>query len=322
MALNDEQAPTPLFPDTGPTPIESFGKGAVQESQESSDSHYTLAFSAPPVIDWSVPFRVPATLVQRNQKTSSSCTGQAVCYYTQALNQIEHGVSELYSARHNYSQANLGYGQGAWIWKAMSFPISQGAASANSVPDGDSTELIMTDKSDNWKAVLEAKTDKYAVISRQGQGIDFMAQIIKDYHGFVTGFNGWNGMFSSDGTVVDWSKTEWGHAVYVCGYEMHNGQKCLVFKNSWSDTWGSGGYGYFPEAFVTSGMMYDAYVYALVEDLDPNSVMLTAKQVRELQALEGYKDEAGIIFWTGKLLSDYLAARLPDKIKTITEAQE
>lgn len=319
MPLNEEQAPTPKLPDTG-TPIEDFGKGAVITPTEISDKQYVLAFSAPQVIDWSVPFRVAASLTQRNQKTSSSCTGQATCYYTQALNQIEHGVSELYSARHIYSQATLGYGKGAYIWKAMSYPILQGASSLNSVPEGDSTELIMTDKSDNWKAVLEAKTDKYAAISRQGQGIDFMANIIKDYHGFVTGFNGWNGMFLADGTVVDWSKNDWGHAVYVCGYEMHNGQKCLVFKNSWGDSWGSGGFGYFPEVFVTSGMMFDAHVYALVEDLDPDSIMLTEKQVRALQALEGYKDEAGVVFWTGKLLSDYLTARLPDKIKTLNEA--
>ena len=319
MALNDEQAPTPNLPDTG-TPIEQFGKGAVQESQESSDSHYTLAFSAPPPIDWSIPFRVAASLTQRNQKTSSSCTGQATMYYTEALNQIEHGVSELYSARHNYSQATLGYGNGAYIWKAMSFPITQGVASTNSVPDGDSSEAIMIDKTENHKAILEAKTDKYAVISRQGQGIDFMANIIKDYHGFITGFNGWNGMFAPDGTVIDWSKNEWGHAVYVCGYEMHNGQKCLVFKNSWGDSWGSGGFGYFPEAFVTSGMMFDAYVYALIEDLDPTSIMLTEKQVRQLQALEGYKDESGVLYWTGKMLADYLVARLPDKIKTINES--
>ena len=66
--------------------------------------------------------------------------------------------------------------------------------------------------------------------------------------------------------------------------------------------------------------MFDAYVYAVLEDLDPNSIMLTEKQVRELQALEGYKDEAGVAFWNGKLLSDYLAARLPDKVKTINEA--
>ena len=46
---------------------------------------------------------------------------------------------------------------------------------------------------------------------------------------------------------------------------------------------------------------------------------MTEQEVRQLQALEGYKDEAGVEFWTGKNLSDYLKARLPDKVKTINE---
>ena len=97
-------------------------------------------------------------------------------------------------------------------------------------------------------------------------------------------------------------------------------KKFLIFRNSWGSSWGDGGQGYFPEEFVTSGMMYDAYVYALISDLDPTTIMLTANQVRKLQALEGYKDEAGVVYWTGKLLSDYLATRLPDKVATINEA--
>lgn len=209
----------------------------------------------------------------------------------------------------------MGYGQGTYIWKAMSIPLKQGAASEESVPGLDQSEAIMIDQSENKNAVLEAKTDKYAVIPRAN--IDAMAQIVRDYHGFVTGFNGHNNMFAPDGTVVDWSKNDWGHAVYVYGYEIHNGVKCLKFKNSWGSSWGDDGCGYFPESFVNSGMMFDAYVYAVLDDLDPKSIMLTAKQVKQLQALEGYNDPAGVVYWTGKLLSDYLAARLPDKVLTI-----
>jgi murein DD-endopeptidase MepM/ murein hydrolase activator NlpD len=47
---------------------------------------------------------------------------------------------------------------------------------------------------------------------------------------------------------------------------------------------------------------------------------MTKNEVRQLQALEGYKDEAGVAYWTGKPLSDYLKARLQDKIKTINES--
>ena len=47
---------------------------------------------------------------------------------------------------------------------------------------------------------------------------------------------------------------------------------------------------------------------------------MTENEVRRLQALEGYKDEAGVAFWEGKLLSDYLTARLQDKINQIQNA--
>lgn len=254
--------------------IASFGKGAVVTPPDIQDQFYKLAAPAPVFVDWTVPFRVPAQLVQKNQDGSSSCTAQATNYYIQALNQIEHGKNEIYSSRYIYSQTSLGYGQGTYIWKAMSIPMKagMGAASMNSVPEKDSSEAIMLDSSENIHAVLEAHTDKYAVIPRDGQGIDYMAQIVKDYHGFVTGFNGHNTMFDQSGMITDWSQTDWGHAVYVCGYEMHEGKKCLVFKNSWGSQWGTDGYGYIPEEFVTSGMMFDAYVYALIEDLDPNSM--------------------------------------------------
>lgn len=302
------------------TDISDYGKGAVQTPDFIRDTHYKLAAGPAPLIDWSTPFRVPAALVQKDQDGSSSCTAQATNYYIQVLNQIEHGVSELYSSRFIYSQTSLGYGQGTYIWKAMAIPLTKGAADLNSVPEGNATEMEMLDTSDNSHAILEAKTDKYAVIPRSGQGIDFIAQVIKDYHGFVTGFNGFNGMFDQNGMVINWSQSDWGHAVYVCGYEMHAGKKCLVFKNSWGSSWGDGGFGYFPEDFVNSGMMFDLYCYASIEDLNPNSIMLTAKQVRQLQALEGYHDEGGVVYWTGKLLSDYLAARLPDKVREINAA--
>jgi hypothetical protein len=250
----------------------NFGKGAIATPDEIKSDQFRLAAVPPMIVDWSVPFRVPAALVQKNQDGSSSCTAQATNYYCQVLNQINHGVSEIYSSRWIYSQTNLGYGQGSYIWKAMSIPIKLGAASLNSVPEEDSTESEMIDSSDNIHAILEARTDKYAVIPHAGQGIDYLCQIIKDYNGFVTGFNGWDGMFDSTGMVIDWSKSAWGHGVYVCGYEMHEGKKCLVFKNSWGSQWGDGGFGYFPEDFISSGMMFDAYVYAVIEDIDPTSM--------------------------------------------------
>lgn len=264
--------PTPTAPNIPPviTDISGFGKGAIPAPPRLG-AEFKLGVTPSVSIIWDEPFRVPVALIQKNQNGSQSCTAQAVDYYCEALDQIEDGTAEVFSPRHIYSQTFL-QGGGAYIRDAMRIPIVQGLASANSVPIGNSSEAIMTNRSDNFKAEFRARTDKYAAIPDDFQGIEYLAQICMDYKGFVTGFNGWNGMFSADGTVVNWSRADWGHCVYVNGFEIRNGVKCLSFRNSWGGNWGDGGMGYFPEAFVNSGFLFDAHVYADVTDLEPTSM--------------------------------------------------
>ena len=252
-----------------------YGKGAIRTPKEIRDTHYRLA-ATPPLLDWTQPYKVPTSTPVLFQDGSSACTAHAVATYCATLNEIENKKIEEYSRRFIYSQTSLGYNQGTYIWKAMNIPL-KGLASEKSVPDGDSTEQIEMDKSLNAKAEIEARTDKYAVIPRSN--IDQLAQVIKDYHGFVTGFNGHDGMFAQDGTIIDWSKSDWGHCVYLLGYEMRNGVKCLRFRNSWSTSWGSAGDGFIPEGFVNSGMMFDCYTYAAIADLDPNYMIITKESL-------------------------------------------
>lgn len=251
--------------------IENFGKGCVKTPKEIRDKHYRLA-ATPPLLDWSQPYVVPANIPVLNQDGSSSCTAFATANYCMALEQIENNKTEDYSRRFIYSQTALGPNQGTFIWKAMSIPLKIGTASATSVPDGSATENEMLDTSLNGTALIEARADKYAVIPRSN--IDQMAQIIRDYHGFISGFNGHDGMFAPDGTIINWDKSEWGHAIYIMGYELRDGKKFLRFRNSWSSNWGSGGDGFISEEFINSGMMFDCYTYAILEDLDPSSMKL------------------------------------------------
>ena len=44
---------------------------------------------------------------------------------------------------------------------------------------------------------------------------------------------------------------------------------------------------------------------------------MSEKEVASLQALEGYSDPEGVAYWKGKPLSEYLKARLADKIKQL-----
>lgn len=255
--------------------IEHFGKGCLQTPPELASTRYRLAAMPVAPIDWSTPFDVEQgfTLAQRNQDGSSSCTAQATAYYCEVLNHLDNNVVENYSARFNYSQT-YAPGGGAYIWKAMSIPIKIGLAGADSVPDGNSTEAEMIDQSLNGTARIEAKALLYAQLTNN-KNIDELANIVKDYHGFVTGFNGSNDMFDSKGVASIPTNPTWGHAVYICGYvTLPDGRKALKFKNSWGGTWGDAGYGYFPEEFIASGHFYDAYVYATVQDIDPLSMSL------------------------------------------------
>jgi len=243
-----------------------FGKGCLKTPKEVRDKHYRLA-AAPPLTDWSVPHKVPANVPVLSQNGSSACTAFFTASYCSILNQIENNKTEEYSRRFIYSQTSLGPNQGTYIWKAMRVPLTVGCASLDSVPDGNATEQEMLDKSLNGTARIEARTDKYAVIPRSN--IDQLAQVVKDYHGFGTGFNGHDNMFDSDGIIIDWSRSDWGHCILVIGFELRNNKKYLRFRNSWSSSWGSGGDGFISEEFVNSGMMFDCYVYAVIEDLDP-----------------------------------------------------
>ena len=282
--------------------ISVFGKGAMKTPDDILATRFGIKEEPLRAIDWSKPMRVENgfTLPQRNQKSSSSCTAQATGYYVQALNKIENNKDEVYSARHIYSQV-VAPGGGAYIWKAMSIPLKPGVASQDSVPDGDSSEAIMTDGSLNAQAVIEAIADKYAQIPNK-RNIDWLAQVLEDYHGFPTGFNGRNDMFLPDGTVTIPSTVDWGHAVYVCGHEMRNGKKCLVFKNTWTEKWGDNGYGYFPEEFIKDGPIFDAFVYADINDLDPSSIIMDEGRLNKLwQAV--FKrpiDAAGLTFYKGR----------------------
>jgi hypothetical protein len=293
----------------------TYGKGAVQTPEIVRKQQFHIMKVSKPV-DWSKPFTVEKDfkLRQRNQGSSSSCTAQATGYYTEALEKIEQSKDEKYSNRFIYSQTYLP-GGGTYIWKAMKVPLI-GLASQDSVPDGDSSELIMQDTSLNGSAIIEAKADKYAVIPRSN--IDEMAGIIEDYHGFVTGFNGNNSMFLPDGTTQVITTADWGHAVYVCGYELRNGKKCLKFKNSWSENWGDGGYGYFPEEFVNSGWMFDCYVYADIQDIENT---MTETEVKKLYVLAFYREPTvdELNFWTGKGLLEFLTTAITDRSKFLAQ---
>lgn len=54
-----------------------------------------------------------------------------------------------------------------------------------------------------------------------------------------------------------------GHAVIFVGYD--DAKQLLTFQNSWGGSWGDGGYGYLPYAYVTNGLADDFWTLRTLE---------------------------------------------------------
>lgn len=288
--------------------------GCIPTPPKIKQNHYVLGAVPITAIDWSKPYDIEKEygfiLTQRDQKSSLSCTAQATGYYGEAVNFVENKKQEKYSARHIYSQIFLPQG-GAYIFSAMSIPVKQGYISADSVPDGDSAEATMRDTLLNGNAVMEASAFKYAQLPKTN--IDYLAQIIRDYQGFVGGYSGNWSMYEPDGTHKIPTSADFGHAVYFCGYEIRNGKKNLKYKNSWSSNWGDKGYGYIPEEFVNSDFFFDAYVYANVQDL--NNMYILIKN--PYKPTEIYAKKGTVIRHIANWQTIVLGSQDPDKLWTL-----
>lgn len=251
--------------------ITNFGKGAIRTPEDIKKNHFKLAAMAPVAINWDKQPRIRYLPVM-NQRQTQACVAHATAQYGRNLEYQKFGKLEDYSVRNIYSQGYIPPDGGMYIWKGLGIPIVSGFVASSSVPVGDYSETTLRDASLNSEAIKEALPLKYAELTNNGD-MDYIASVIDTYGGFVTGFNGANDMFELDGTAHVPTHTDWGHCVFVYDYGRNaHGNKALFFINSWSDGWGTAGYGNFDETFAKSRMMYDLYTYASIEDIDPTSM--------------------------------------------------
>lgn len=316
-----------------PEDIAKFGKGAV-------DSGINLRlprfgdFAGPVPFDWNKGFDlsrvVPMTI--NDQGASLSCTGQAWSKYISVLNFVEEGVYVDFSAHFIYARTFLP-GGGAWLFSGGDLITLAGVTKESTTPSYTSekkplSEAAMQVRDDRASALNEALTYRTKAPAYVTPNMDEMAKAIRDQHGMIFGFSGSNeGMVTGGTGIVRPPKTGealWGHCVLGIGAGLINGKKYVKFINSWSELWGQFGYGYIGEDYVLSGRLFDGLTLVDLPNLD--NMTLTEKQVRGLQALEGYKDDGGVAFWSGKTdgvqktLDNYLTVRIPDKIGVLTQS--
>ena len=137
----------------------------------------------------------------------------------------------------------------------MNIPSKQFIATENKFPSTPETEDHMRDKT-GIEILIRQSPHTYASISVD---IDSIAVAVRDHKVVMIGAYGTNdGWHVADVTHLG---NTWGHAIAVVGAMMRNGKKCLKFLNSWSTSWGEGGYGYISEDYFISGGIMAAFVF-------------------------------------------------------------
>lgn len=161
-------------------------------------------------------------LKQEDQGPKSwQCVGEANSYYAELLNFIETGKYINLSSKGVYSRIFI-YGVGAYLRDGAKVLVNYGVPEESLVPsykpDGTTDENWVTDTSWQSKEHILKNARKYSAKSYakyRGQDFDFLARMIFENNGFVSG-----------------SKT---HATYFKGYGIENGKRYINSKNSYGD---------------------------------------------------------------------------------------
>lgn len=210
-------------------PIENLSKGAIPDPRDERDYKAELVMGLPPKIDWSVEFRLPEP-PGTDQAESDSCVGHAWSYYHWQLN------GEKYSIRSIFAYIAQAYG--ASIRDGGLRIVNNGQETHEEAPDPvPQTAINMRSKEGlNENLALDDKEQNSYVLP--DQQLNYLAQAIKDYKGFVFGVTGSN-VGWKDLKVPEYPKPgeeTWGHAIYAFGYHTHSdGQKCIIAKSSWKE---------------------------------------------------------------------------------------
>ncbi|MCK4265414.1 hypothetical protein KAW80_03590 [Candidatus Babeliales bacterium] len=249
--------------------IQNLGKGAIKSPEDKRDFLYEGLMSVGQLkpFDWSKGFDVTkkiGTLKVENQNGSSSCTGQAWSKYQEILNALENVNADL-SAKDIYSRIFQPQG-GAYIRDGAKLLISRGVVTEKTNPSYEngqppSEEFMRKILEGNEEEATINGSSSYATTTHND--IEWIAQMIRDNNGVVTGFFGDNeGWANAD--IKPPKSRSWGHCILLTGACMRNGEKAIKFINSWGEEWGENGFGYFYGDSL--GEMFD--IWTLVDKIN------------------------------------------------------
>lgn len=243
-----------------------------------------------------------------DQDGSGSCVAQAVSKYLEVLEQKENTEFTDLSARFIYSLIYLKTG-GSYIRRGMKTAVEKGDSLEELCPSYPATEKDLREEPDA-EAFENAKIyqSKAYAKDKNKHDISFMARMIYENHGFVTGAiissEGWQDAFVRPPTD---DEDTGGHAIYCTGYDLEKGR--IYFVNSWGKDWGNDGFGYFDQAYIQSDKLFS--IWTLVDKPNTMNILdqkLNKEAVKELYQLIHRRepDQEGLDYWNGKTLRQML----------------
>lgn len=198
-------------------------------------------------IDWERGFSVYDELGIKpesfDQGSSSSCVAQATAAHIRVWLKRLLGMDDDWSRRFIYSHISLGRDAGAYLRDGVKFAASVGSVLERLIPsyiDGGlpPSESFMLSKDGITEQILAdaKKWDKftYRMIPGGTDDIGLFAHAIRNNGGVVGGFVGSNaGWLQPKVRPPQGREVYWGHAVFLSGYGMYEGEPCLFTRNSW-----------------------------------------------------------------------------------------
>ena len=202
--------------------ISLLGKGAIPDIP--SDRDFVIGASTP--VDWNIPVILPEP-PNEDQNGSSSCVGQGWSYYHWQLKQKNFCRRDIYSWIY-YP------GGGAQIRDGGVRIVTYGQDTRDNVQDPNpETELGMENGTglDITRERIYEELNSFVLL----KDIDTIANSIKQYSGVVFGVigsnEGWQNIAMPRPPLG--GEVQWGHCLYLFGYHLHNGIKCVIAKSSW-----------------------------------------------------------------------------------------
>jgi len=240
--------------------------GAYEDLPDNRDVPFDLIFSAVSLpVSYDTIDEIGGIKVE-NQGSSQSCVAQSFSKYAEVLEKIEKNQFTDLSAKFIYSRIFVPQG-GAQIRDGAKIVSTFGVTKEEYDPSYPAEETRMRERNNELSVLEDAlvhKSSGYVTIWHK-EDVEIIKQAIYQNKGVVSGFIGSNEGWQTEIVRPPKSgESEWGHAVYLIGWDNQNRIK---FLNSWGEGWGNNGKGTIdPSYWQVGGKTFSLWTLADLPD--------------------------------------------------------